>query len=194
MNHSVNFVKMCRILLRGLLIFVLVGLMARSGFTSIHSFAAPNESVRLFFSPQNLLLPPNITTSLMIDAKSYNIGFVRVELSFDPSVIILTGEILTTGLVKTVISKTSKDQANASGRILIIIVLAPEDSPPNGIFELAQIPIRPNIGYSNLQTSISFINGGTQIVDVAATTLPTSSEHGLITVNPTRMFLPIVRR
>ena len=86
--------------------------------TQLRSKAAP-EAVTLSFSPSGVTLPPNQTISLNMDAKAYQIGFVRVDMSFDKSKVQLSGDIQTTSALKNVIVKTTQSDANNSGNISI---------------------------------------------------------------------------
>src|SRR5215510_5209664 len=72
------------------------------------------ENVRIFFNPSNIALPPDTSLSLMVDTRSYQIAFARIDLSFDPTKIQLSGEIQPTNLLRTVIQKTNMSSANST--------------------------------------------------------------------------------
>src|SRR3989344_8369347 len=69
---------------------------------------AVTGAVEIFFIPDTADLPPDTTLALNIDAKSNNVGFVRMKVDFDNSRINLVSEVQTTDKLKTVIKKTSK--------------------------------------------------------------------------------------
>ncbi len=152
--------------------------------TQLRSKAAP-EAVTLSFSPSGVTLPPNQTISLNMDAKAYQIGFVRVDMSFDKSKVQLSGDIQTTSALKNVIVKTTQSDANNSGNISIALGLAPGDSanPPTGIFELAQIPFAVITANSNDSASLNITNY--QIVNTALTQgIPADTQTLNFTLNP----------
>jgi hypothetical protein len=144
------------------------------------------DTVSLYFNPSDTTLPPNKTMKLMVDAKTNKVGFAALELAFDNSKINLTGEITTTSLLKTVVSKTSQADANSTGKITIVIALSPDDSnnPPSGVFEYAQFPIGSVTSQSDVATEINFVSSGIQLVDVAGYELPYTPTAAKITINP----------
>ena len=155
---------------------------------------AQGENVRIFFSPAKVTLPPDTTLSLMLDAHSDQIGFVRIDLAFDPFKIQLSDEIQPTDLLRTVIQKTSMSSANSTGQITIILGIAPGDPMPTGILNVAQIPIH-TVTTLTKNTSISVIEQKVEIVDRNATDRPFTSETASIIINPaqdtTGVFRPI---
>ncbi|MBI1863646.1 hypothetical protein HYS03_00305 [Candidatus Woesebacteria bacterium] len=101
--------------------------------------------VSLSFLPSSVSLPPDGTLRLMMDAKTYKIGFVKVEIDFDNSKVNLASEVIPTTTLKKVISLTSLANANATGKIVAILGIDPNDvaNAPTGAFELANFKITP---------------------------------------------------
>ena len=150
------------------------------------------ENVRIFFIPGHVTLPPDASLSLMLDAHSDQIGFVRIDLTFDPSKIQLSGEIQTTDLLSIVIQKTGMTSANSTGHITIILGLAPSDPSPTGIFEVAQIQIHA-VTTLNQNANISVVEQNVEIVDKNATDLLFTSEPMRIIVNPSPVTTGVFR-
>jgi len=146
---------------------------------------AQAQTVRIFLSPAYETFPTNTTLSLMLDAGSYQIGFVRIDLTFDPLIIQLMDEIQTTSMLNTVISKTSKNNANSTGSIEIVLAIPPGDQPPTGIIELAKLPIGTVTALTNKHANISVVDQNVQIVDMDETELPYFIEPFTTVLNPT---------
>ena len=150
-------------------------------------------AVEILFIPDTADLPPDTTFALNIDAKSNNVGFVRMEVDFDNSKIGLTGDIQTTDKLKTVIRKTSVGEANSSGNIVVVLGLSPEDkdNPPTGVFEFMRMTFG-KIAVSGT-TNLSVKDNGVQIVDMDANELVFTSSPATInlTAGPTPTDTPI---
>ena len=153
--------------------------------TNLLPKAAP-ETVEIFFNPENSNIAYLGTKSvqLMLDAKSNQIGFTHVELTFDTSKIKLNSEIQTTDKLKTVIQKTSKANANASGRVVIALGLATQDrgNPPTGVFDLGTLVFKSNTSSPNQSTSVVIDNGKVQIVDMVPNELAFTARNANLTI------------
>ena len=153
--------------------------------TNLFPKAAP-ETVEIFFNPENSSIPYLGTRSiqLMLDAKTNQIGFTRVELTFDTSKIKLNSEIQTTNKLKTVVQKTSMADANSSGRVVIALGLAAEDkaNPPTGVFDLATLVFKSNTSSPNQSASIVIDGGKVQIVDLVPNELSFTTRSANLTI------------
>lgn len=112
-------------------------------------------------------MPPNASASVMINSGNYKLGFAQVTILFDKDKVRLTDEITTTNLLKTVVSKTTMADANASGKIDIALGLSPQDSsnPPSGSFSFANFPMKSISSVENDLTVISVDQANSQLVD-----------------------------
>lgn len=146
---------------------------------------AEAEPLRIFFAPSNVTLPPNSTVKVMFDAKSQQIGFARVVLDFNNDLFELTNEISTTSQLATVIEKTSKAEANSTGKITLVLGLSPDDkgNPPTGIFELAQLPLGPAPASHGI-SPITVDTTDSQNVNLNVQELSINAEAANITVAP----------
>lgn len=161
------------------------------------------EEVTLYFSPNSGKMLPTNTFSLIVDAKANKIGLLEVTLSFDPTVIRLTNEISTTNRLNTIVSKSTKDEANGSGIIDIALALSTNQKydPPTGVFTFANIPMELITTDPNLVTIISFISDkpdkskGIEIADIIPQHLLFAYENLTLLVNPTNFInLPLVQK
>ena len=145
------------------------------------------DVVDLYFSPASADIPPNQPISLMLDAKTQQIGFVHVEMTFDPTLVNLTDEVTTTNFLKTIVQKTSIVNANTTGRIILVLALSPEDvaSPPTGLFELANLPFGSVTSQENVQATLTIDSPTVQVVDMSETNLSFTTNLATFNLNPT---------
>lgn len=110
---------------------------------------------RLSFSPSSLTLSPAQTIELVADLGSYRLAFAHVEIAFDPVFVRIDGEIETTPSLATVVRKTTPDEANNTGKIVLALALPPgEQEPPTETVTLAKIPLTSSANNRNTsQTS-----------------------------------------
>lgn len=121
--------------------------------------------VKISFNPPLGNLPPDGTFRIMMSAPGKNIMFGRVVLTFDNTKVNLASEIATNPNFSFIVDKTKMAAANATGRAIIVIALAPNDIPPTGDFEFANM-IFTNISQTvNDKTSVDFDTADMQIVD-----------------------------
>lgn len=153
--------------------------------TNLIPKAAP-ETVEIFFNPESSSIPPSgtRTVQLMLDAKTNQIGFTHVEFTFDTSKIRLNSEIQTSSKLKTVIQKTSRTEANSSGRAVIALGLATEDraNPPTGVFDLATLVFKANTTSANQTTSVVIDTSKVQIVDMVPNELSFTARNANLTI------------
>ena len=151
--------------------------------------------VDLYFSPSEISLPPDTSLDLILNAYSEPVAFVRVEINFDPTLVQLTSDVTTSPLFANVIEKTDYNEANITGKILLVLGLSTNDTdnPPTGIINLSQMYLTLNTQNQN-QTGLLSINDiETQIVDINAVELISSNQDATIylnTVTPTPVAEP----
>lgn len=121
----------------------------------------------IFFEPQSVVLPPNSAVKLFLNTKNQPLGFVHLELNFDPSKINLTQEI-TPSSYSRIIKKSTMAEANLAGKIILILAAEPGQPLPTGTVQIAQFAIKAK----NKQTTSTNI------------ALPTTSYQRLISTSP----------
>ena len=147
---------------------------------------AQEQLVRLYFSPSQIPDSSDMFMRVMADAQINQLSFARIVMTFDPTKLSLSQELQTTGLLKTSVAKTSMQEANNTGRIVIVLGLDPGDrnSPPTALFELAQLTFSSKTTQSNQTTYLNFDNPDMQMVDIQAANLSISGENTSIVLNP----------
>lgn len=142
-------------------------------------------SARVFLTPVTTNVPPNGNLTVKVDSGATTVGFVQVQLNFDPAIINLTGEITATGSMTTVVQKTSMANANASGSVTIALALPPENvgSAPSGEFSIADIPFGAATTSANLLTSVTVNTEGVQVVGMDTEAMSVTGENATVNVN-----------
>ena len=163
---------------------------AAVAITGTNSTVSVNPSaggVNFHMTPSTFTLPPSQTMKLMLNAGINKIGFVSVNLTFDPTKVRLAGEITAGTSLGTVVEKTSMATANSTGRISLVLALATADRdfPPTGDFELASIPLAAFGTGSNLTTTFSVDPAGMEVWSYPEQqSLSFTHTGATITVNP----------
>lgn len=115
------------------------------------------------------------------------IGFVHLEMKFDPALLKLTQEIeLVDKKLTTVVRKTAPAEANTAGVISLVLGLDVNyrDSAPVDQFHLATVYLGPNSTAANAVTDFNFVTGNLQIVALSTAVLTPVTSGSKITVNP----------
>ncbi len=142
--------------------------------------------VRLYLQPSSATMPPNTNLNLMVNAGTNSVGFVRAEVTFDPAMVTLSGEPQVTGPLTTVVSLSTMAEANASGKVLVVLGLATQNrnSPPTGTFELVRLPFQVATALKNQSATISINASGGQVVDMNAAPLTYEVGSSALSLNP----------
>ena len=111
-----------------------------------------------------------------------SVAFARVVFNFDQSLINLKSEITVIGQMSTIVEKTTMNQANSSGRVVIVAASSPGDIPPNGIFEFASFDIDSNTTLTDATVEIIFDTFDSQIVDKLGPEIPATYTNAFINV------------
>lgn len=159
--------------------------LVRSGVSWL-SKAGPDD-VRLFFASSEYTLPPDTNLNLMLDAGSKQVGFIRVEVSFDRSKVNLLGEVNTNSSFRRMVIKSTRNEANTNGKVVLALGVDPDDlgQAPSGTFQLAQIPITAVTADPNQSTQLTILRSAIQVVDLGTNSLGFFTEDASIVINPT---------
>jgi hypothetical protein len=145
-------------------------------FTLYLSRAANAE---LLFTSTRISLPPNASPGVVVNTGSAQIAFARVELTFDQTKVNLSDEIQMTGPLQVVIGKTSRANANSTGKVVVVMALcngidipcAPSSgapTAPSGTFELFKVPLTAVTTQSG-ETTLQYDTATMQLVDTNQT-------------------------
>lgn len=143
-------------------------------------------NAQFFFEPSSLSLAPSNNVNLWVTVDKA-LGFVRAELSFDPSLLKLTQEIsLGTPSLNRIVKLTSMAEANSTGKIAIILGLDPSmlSVAQSGSFKLATLNLATKVTTPNVSTSVQLVTNNLQLVDTGATVFTTTSTPLNLTLNP----------
>ena len=144
------------------------------------------EPVDLSFSPSSQTLPPDSAFRIMVNARTNNISFARVVFTFDRTKVNLSSEITTTSAMGTVVERTSRTNANSTGRATIVLAVPPGQALPTGNFEFARFNLTRISTTANDTTQLQFTQSETQVVDTTAEAAPSYTfTNASLTLNPT---------
>src|SRR3989338_1744337 len=146
---------------------------------------ALGEAVDILMLPDNVNLPPNGILSLTLNAKTNHIGFARVPITFDPQKIKLVSDINLASSLSIIVEKTTVDEANRTGKIILTAGLGYFDrsNSPTGVFELAKLEFTSVSTTPNDSTTVSIDTNGTQIVEMSTAILPTNPQSVTLKLN-----------
>lgn len=149
---------------------------------SLTARAAP--TINLFFDPSDGKIPPDKSISLWLDTGFSELGFIRVECVFDPLKLKLTDEVKAPRIISTNFSATSKNEANQTGRIIIIHELRTDKPSLTGVLEIAKFTLTSSTEESNQTTKISIADIKVQIVDLTVNEVAPISAPAIFSINP----------
>lgn len=186
LRHSLPKDKAQRLFLTVLLVLALpVGVVLVRQVQRYRAGAAL-DTAKLYFEPAQQSLPPDSNFKIMLDSKTNQVGFVRVEFTFDPSKVQFSNEITITPRLSTIIQKTTMAQANAAGQAIIVAALSPGDrgNPLVGINEIANVNMHTVAVETNLPAMLSITDAGVQLIDLLSNSVPFTSEQSSLVLNP----------
>lgn len=147
---------------------------------------ATTGNANLFLEPPILTLPPDGQVNLWVTTDK-PLGFVATELSFDPTLLRLSAEIVLPNTALTqVIKLTPMAEANTTGKINIVIAVKPTTLTiaPTGNFSLASLKFANKTTLTNKATVLNISTSTRQLVDLGAVPFIVTSQNANITLNP----------
>jgi hypothetical protein len=149
------------------------------------STGALTHQASLGFQVESWTLPPESSFDIWVNSDSI-VDFSEIEVTFDPNIIKLTGEVYIYPSLTRIIKVTPMSEANATGRISIVLGLDPSQisSPPSGNFRLAKLSINTK-STSYLNTVLGFNNANIHIVSGDQSVFNTTTTGLTLTLNPT---------
>jgi hypothetical protein len=161
-----------------------VSVLLVKNYASLTSKAS-GEAFQVFFSPANQSLPPDSTFTVMGDAGTNQIGFIRIKIKFDPTKVSLNQEITPSTFFKTIVEKTAMAEANTTGEISLVEALSPLDSanPPSGVMQIANLSFTSASNELNQSSTLTIDPIDIQIVDVNSVILPTALSSATLSLN-----------
>ncbi|RJR29085.1 hypothetical protein C4564_03505 [Candidatus Microgenomates bacterium] len=152
---------------------------------SIFFPSAQSVQSQIILTSANNVMPPNSVVSLEVDTGTHQLGFAQVTLLFDKDKIQLASEIKPSDVLKTVVVKSTMQEANASGVIELSLGLATQDrgNAPTGKSLLATLQFTSKSSATNDTTLISIDQANSQIVDQTPQALTMSGANFEFTLN-----------
>jgi hypothetical protein len=129
---------------------------------------AYGETVDIYLANTN-----ELSFNLMLGAKTNQIGFARIVLSFDPSKIKLASDVSPSVALGMPVQVTMLADANTSGKIITALgtTVADRTSPAVGTFSLASLTFTPISQKVNDFTTIAISASDSQVVEMHGTAL-----------------------
>lgn len=146
--------------------FLIVGLFLKFTF-----FPGEPKLDPVYLSFQGEALSQETPVKVLVDTKSYEIGFARVTIVFDNQKVELANDVTIDPRFATIIQQSTKDEANTNGEIVIAAGLKPGDPQLSGNLEIASLPFVKK-GEGKGETKLEFKVSESQIVNMKAQELP----------------------
>lgn len=162
---------------------------------------AATSPAEIFFNPSaDSVTTTEKTFPVWINSSAVSVGFASIELTFDPSKIILTKEItlnsaltnIPLGASQPPLTVTTMAAANATGKINLTLGLPPSTtaspsprSPlaPSGTFQVATMTLKA-INSTTGSSSVTVNTSNSQLVAMDASVFGLSSTPLALTLNP----------
>lgn len=145
------------------------------------------KNARIFLLPATLNITGEQTLQLWATTDA-PVVFARAEISFDKTRVKLNQPVtLVSPALGTTVSLTNPTDANANGKIVIVVAKDPAVSTPapSGTFQLATLKMAPNTTQQNLSTTIDVLTAGSQFVAEDTSEFTLTKGASSIVVNPT---------
>ncbi len=185
-NRVKGFAGVLSILTIAVSLVVIFG-MAKAVTSLVSNAAAPTAQIS-FFPPAPIFnattKQQNVTVNVNVGANK--VGFTKVVVLFDKSKLALSGEITPAASLKTIVSQTTKADANATGQIEVSLGLAVADkaNAPTGVIPVMVIPFQTLVPTAPDTTVLAIDEANTQIVDLTPQNYAVTSVSSTVSFNP----------
>lgn len=185
-NRVKGFAGVLSILTIAVSLVVIFGL-AKAVTSLVSNAAAPTAQIS-FFPPAPIFnattKQQNVTVNVNVGANK--VGFTKVVVLFDKSKLALSGEITPAASLKTIVSQTTKADANATGQIEVSLGLAVADkaNAPTGVIPVMVIPFQTLVPTAPDTTVLAIDEANTQIVDLTPQNYAVTSVSSTVSLNP----------
>lgn len=168
------------VVISALIVFVII----KGKPSNVLSQAFP---ANITINPTQQSLPPDVAVSIALDSNTNSIAFARVVILFDQTKVNLSSEVTVSGTFANVLEKSTAEQANDSGQIVVAVGVAPGTPALNGVitdfitFSLTAVSSSPD---DVVQLTLDTPN--MQLVETQTLTqVPISGSTATYTLNPT---------
>lgn len=180
-------------LLRGVSLLVLIGgLLVTLGLIRSPMFRglfAASYTAQLSFQPSSLEIKTNtnVPVDVHLDPGGAQVGFARVLINFNPSLVQLASEAdLSSSPLNQHIQQTSVAQANSSGVLELVLGLKPENrsTPMIAKSKIATLNFTTKSTNNNINAVLDFLKPEMQIVDMSEVATQIGSTSASVLINP----------
>lgn len=143
------------------------------------------KPVKIYLEPVEAGLIGSTTLKIMINSPEA-VGFVSLELNFDPDLVGLSQPVeVVDSRFSTVVKKSEPAEANAGGKAGLTLGLGPEAraNPPRGLFALAAVTLAPQTDEAGLVTQLTLPASGQQVISVTPERLEPVTAGARLTLN-----------
>jgi len=111
---------------------------------------AQTTPATITINPSDGSLPPDLPVNVTLDNNTNKVAFARVVILFDRTKINLSSEISVNETFSNILQKSTMQEANATGQIVVAAGVAPETPAPTGVisnfitFTLTSLSLNPN--------------------------------------------------
>lgn len=136
--------------------------------------------------PNQGSLPPDIPVNIAVDVKTNKLAFTRTVILFDQTKVNMTTDASVNPAFGTVISKSTPEEANTSGKIIVVAAVSPNTIVPDGIINnFVTFTLSPISVIANDTVQVTFdINDMQFIESEGVSEIPITSTGASYTINP----------
>lgn len=164
---------------------LLVRYLVDNKIIGINSKAGTGQA-SLFFQTNSTQIPPEFAAKVLVQTDG-PVGFVSTEIVFNNNLVkIAAAPDISTSPLKKTIFITDVNEANNTGRMSLVMGLDPSKitSAPNGSFQLASIRFISATTSLNQNTSLSYNNSKSQVVNINKNVFNLSLNSLNMVINP----------
>jgi len=156
--------------------------------TSVARTLAAGAISQIYFAPATADISSEMVFHLWLESNGTPFDYARTEITFDKSVVQLSREIVYRGVLAKVKTLTSMATANSTGKIEIVAGLDPQTQnrnlPPNGIFNLLDIYLKPITVQNNVVTKVNINALNSEVVSSGVANFAITATGSNLTLNP----------
>lgn len=168
-KHTQGFFEIA--VIAAIALFAGVGLIAINSSTKNPSVSQPESTispdrpkVSIYIEPKTKTLKSKGDFMIKLDPRGSRIGFVKTIVVFDKTKLRLTKDIALSNSLTTIVKLDKYRDANKSGKLEIVVGLAPGVQPPADTFNIGKLTFEPVSNKAKGSTTIDFIRSDVQVV------------------------------
>lgn len=128
------------------------------------TIAPDRPKVSMYIEPKTKTLKSKGDFTLKLDPKGSKIGFIKTIVTFDKTKLRLTKDVVLSNTLSNIIKVDKFRDVNKTGKLEIVIGLAPGVQPPSDIFSVGKLTFEPVNNKAKGSTTIDFVKADVQVV------------------------------